>query len=338
MSRHDILIVDDNASNIRLVAAELEADGYGIAFARSGAEALEQSSHKQFDLVLLDIMMPEMDGLEVCRRLKERPEYRDTPVIFLTAREEKETLLEGFAVGGVDYVTKPFYGPEVRSRVKAQLRALEAQQLLESAVDDLSKQLLISVQHENELQAQQAEMARFNRTLLERASTDQLTGLANRYHMMAIAEYERERATRAESSYSFIIGDVDHFKEINDRHGHDCGDDILREIAARMQQAVRGQDLVARWGGEEFLVFLPDTSCEGARVLAEKLRDAIGSAPFYYGDMELDVTISLGVSSCEAADIETCIEQADRALYEGKRRGRNRTVTYEDGMSERTSE
>jgi len=338
MSRHDILIVDDNASNIRLVAAELEADDYGIAFARSGAEALEQSTHKQFDLVLLDIMMPEMDGLEVCRKLKERPQYRDTPVIFLTAREDKETVLAGFAAGGVDYVTKPFYGPEVRSRVDAQLRALEAQQLLEAAVDDLSKQLLISVQHENELQTQQDEMARFNRTLLERASTDQLTGLANRYHMMAIAEYEHERATRVESSYSFILGDIDHFKELNDTHGHECGDDILREIAERMRQAVRGQDLVARWGGEEFLIFLPDTSCEGARVLAEKLGEAISGAPFHYGDHELYVTITLGVSSCGVADIETCIEQADRALYEGKSRGRNQTVTYEDGLTEDVSQ
>ncbi|MFW6223537.1 MAG: diguanylate cyclase [Spirochaetota bacterium] len=338
MSRHDILIVDDNASNIRLVAAELESDGYGIAFARSGAEALEQSRHKHFDLFLLDIMMPGMDGLEVCRALKERPEYKDTPVIFLTAREEKETLLEGFAVGGVDYVTKPFYGPEVRSRVNAQLRALEAQQLLEAAVDDLSKQLLISVQHENELQMQQEEMARFNRALLARASTDQLTGLANRYHMMAIAEYESERASRADSAYSFIIGDIDSFKHINDTHGHDCGDAILREIATRLQGAVRGQDLVARWGGEEFLVFLPDTSCEGARVLAEKLREAVCLTPFQYGNIEIDVTITLGVSSCEAADIETCIEQADRALYEGKRQGRNQSVAYEDGMSENPSE
>jgi diguanylate cyclase (GGDEF)-like protein len=335
MSRHDILIVDDNASNIRLVAAELEADDYGIAFARSGPEALEQTERKHFDLILLDIMMPEMDGIEVCRRLKERPEYKDIPVIFLTAKDEKETLLRGFQAGGIDYVTKPFYGPEVQSRVRAQLRALEANQLLEQAVDDLSKQLLESVQHENELKQQQQEMVRFNRALMERANTDQLTGLANRYHIMAIAEYERERATRSGSTYCIILADVDHFKVVNDRHGHDCGDAILQEVAARMQEVVRAQDLVARWGGEEFLIFLPDTSADGASVLAERLREAISERPFHCDNAELTITITLGVSSCDFRQIEGCIEQADTALYEGKREGRNRTVLYEPSVSER---
>jgi diguanylate cyclase (GGDEF)-like protein len=336
MSQHDILIVDDNASNIRLVAAELEDEGYGIAFARSGQEALDQTARKHFDLVLLDIMMPEMDGIEVCRRLKERPQYKDIPVIFLTAKDEKETLLRGFAAGGVDYVTKPFYGPEVRSRVHAQLRVLEANQLLEQAVDDLSRQLLVSVQHENELKEQQEELVRFNRTLLERANTDPLTGLSNRYHIMSIAEYERERATRAQSPYCMILGDVDHFKPINDRHGHDCGDAVLQEVATRMQEVVRGQDRVARWGGEEFLIFLPDTDAEGARTLAERLRTAISQTPFHCEGVEISVTITLGLSSCGSAEIEECIEQADSALYEGKRRGRNRTVLYEPSLSQRT--
>jgi diguanylate cyclase (GGDEF)-like protein len=270
----------------------------------------------------------------VCRRLKERPEYKEIPVIFLTAKDEKETLLRGFEAGGVDYVTKPFYGPEVRSRVKAQLRALEANRLLEQAVDDLTKQLLASVQHENELKAEKEEMARFNRTLMQRANTDQLTGLANRYHFMAIAEYERERATRARSTYCLILGDVDNFKEINDRHGHECGDAVLKEVAARMQEVVRGQDMVARWGGEEFLVFLPDTSGDGAYTLSERLREAVSERPFFYQDLQLSITITLGVSACGVQHIDSCIEHADAALYEGKRSGRNRTVAYESIVSD----
>jgi diguanylate cyclase (GGDEF)-like protein len=327
--RRDILIVDDNPGNIQLVATELRDEGYGIAFARSGPEALEQASRKHFDLFLLDIMMPEMDGIELCRRIKEQPEYKDAPVLFLTAKDEKETVLRGFEAGGVDYVTKPFYGPEVRSRVQAQLRAREAAELLEQTVDDLNKQLLASVQHEQELKAQQEEMARFNKSLLERANTDQLTGLANRYHIMSIAEYERERATRAKTSFCVILADVDHFKEVNDSYGHECGDMVLQEVARRMRHIVRAQDRVARWGGEEFLVFLPDTGGEGAEVLAERLRHAIGGTAFSCDHAEFYVTMTLGVSACPAAQsIEACIEHADAALYEGKRAGRNRSVTY----------
>lgn len=334
MSTHDILIVDDTASNIKLVAAELDGEDYGIAFARSGQEALDQSAHKQFDLVLLDIMMPEMDGLEVCRRLKERPEYKDIPVIFLTAKDDKDTLLRGFEAGGVDYVTKPFYGPEVRSRVRAQLRALEASRLLEHAVDDLTKQLLASVRNEAELKEQQDEMARFNRTLVERASTDPLTRLSNRYHIMAIAEYERERATRAGSCYCVILGDIDHFKSINDRYGHDRGDAVLKAVAGRIQQAVRGQDRVARWGGEEFLIFLPDTGQEGAEILAERIRTAVGDTPISADEGEIAVTMTLGISPCGTGSIEECVDRADAALYEGKRAGRNRTVTHTPGVSD----
>ncbi|MGM0675472.1 MAG: diguanylate cyclase [Spirochaetota bacterium] len=330
-SRKSILIVDDMPSNIQLVASELKNDGYAIAVAKNGLDALEQASHKHFDLVLLDIMMPQMDGIEVCRRLKGQPEYKDTPVIFLTAKDEKETLLRGFEVGGVDYVTKPFYGPEVRSRVKAQLRAQEANEILEQAVDDLNRQLLASVQHESQLKREQNEMARFNRSLLERANTDPLTGLANRYHLTSIAQYEQERSARAETTFSVILADIDHFKEVNDHYGHDCGDKILKGVAQRMQAVVRAQDRIARWGGEEFLVFLPDTVCDGASMLAERLRGAVADTPFSCDGIETPITISLGVNACSTnANLDRCIEQADVALYAAKDQGRNRCVAFED--------
>lgn len=330
-SRRDILIVDDNLSNIQLVASELRDQGYGIAFARSGHEALEQAAHSHFDLFLLDIMMPEMDGIEVCLKLKEIPEYKDVPVLFLTAKDDKQTVLRGFDAGGVDYVTKPFYGPEVRSRVRAQLRAREATELLEAALDDLNKQLLSSVQHEQELQAEQKEMARFNKSLLERANTDQLTGLANRYHIMSIAQYERERSRRSKLSFCVILGDVDHFKDINDTYGHDCGDVVLQEVARRLEHVVRAQDRVARWGGEEFLVFLPDTDVNGAEILAERLREEIVKEPFHCGETPLEITMTLGVSSCPPSrELEGCIDHADAALYSGKQAGRNRSITFRD--------
>lgn len=333
--RKNILIVDDMPSNIQLVASELKNDGYGIAVAKGGQDALEQAKHTQFDLILLDIMMPEMDGIEVCRLLKENPAYKDTPVIFLTAKDDKETLLKGFEMGAVDYVTKPFYGPEVRSRVGAQLRAKEANELLEQAVDDLNKQLLASVQHESQLKEEQDEMARFNRSLLERANTDPLTGLANRYHIMSIAQYERERAARADSTFCMILADIDHFKEANDNHGHDCGDTILKAVAQRMRDAVRAQDRIARWGGEEFLVFLPDTHCNGASVLAERLRASVAEEPFTCGEFDIPITISLGIGTCRCdTDIEDCIEQADIALYSAKDQGRNRWVGCTDASSE----
>ncbi|MFP4066013.1 MAG: diguanylate cyclase [Spirochaetaceae bacterium] len=334
MPRRNILIVDDNPDNIQLVASELKEEGYGIAFARSGADALEQAEHRRFDLLLLDIMMPGMNGIDVCRELKRRPEYKDVPVIFLTARDEKETVLEGFEAGGADYVTKPFYGPEVRSRVQAQLRAREAQELLEQAVDDLSRQLLSSVQHQNELETEHDNLIRFNRELMERANTDQLTGLANRYHLTAIAEYEQERSERSHSPYSLILGDIDRFKKLNDTYGHECGDAVLQEVARRLSNTVRAQDRVARWGGEEFLIFLPDTETAGARVLARRLGESIFRAPVAYGDRKLTVTMTFGVSSCVSGDLDACVERADIALYEGKQRGRNRTAVYREEVSE----
>ncbi len=334
MNRRQILIVDDNPDNIQLAASELKDGGYGIAFAESGAEALEQAQEHGFDLVLLDVMMPHMDGFEVCKNLKEMPQYKDVPIIFLTARDEKDAILHGFDIGGADYVTKPFYGPELRSRVRSHLRLRESQERLERINAELNKELLRDVYREEEFRQNEVTLRRITQDLLAQATTDKLTGLRNRRSLLAIADYELTRAKRNGRTYAFIMADVDHFKSINDNHGHATGDQVLKVIADRLQKTVRGQDQVGRWGGEEFVVFVPETDSEGALILAEKLRAAIAGEDIPTDSGAIPVTMTLGIAGGgKGSDITEVINAADDALYEGKRQGRNQAV-YRDPTPE----
>jgi diguanylate cyclase (GGDEF)-like protein len=334
MTRRQILIVDDNPDNIQLAASELKGGDYGIAFAESGSEALEQADQHQFDLILLDVMMPHMDGFEVCRRLKEMPQYKDVPVIFLTARDEKDAILHGFEIGGADYVTKPFYGPELRSRVRSHLRLRESQARLEEINAELNKELLRDVYREEEFRENENTLRRITQDLLAQATTDKLTGLRNRRSLLAIADYELTRSQRSGRNYAFIMADIDHFKSINDNYGHATGDEVLQVISARLMKAVRAQDQVGRWGGEEFVIFVPETQADGACVLAEKLRAAVAAEEISTGNGAISVTMTLGIAGGgKGSDITEVINAADEALYEGKRQGRNQTV-YRDPATE----
>ncbi len=332
MSKRQILIVDDNPDNIQLAASELREDGYNIAFAESGTEALEQAEENTFDLILLDVMMPHMDGFETCTSLKALPQYKDVPVIFLTAREEKDAILQGFDIGGADYVTKPFYGPELRSRVRAHLRLRQTQERLETMNAELNRELLKDVYREEELRENENTLRRITRDLLTQATTDKLTGLRNRRSLLAIADYELTRSQRNGRHFAFVLGDIDHFKSINDNYGHAVGDEVLQEIARRLETTVRAQDQVARWGGEEFVVFVPETDAEGARVLAEKLRSAVKDTPVTTSSGEISTTITLGIAGGDkGTDLTQVLNAADDALYAGKRNGRNQTVYCQPG-------
>lgn len=324
MNTPSVLIVDDNPQNIRLTAALLQPEGYNLAFAQRGEDALSQISERQFDLILLDVMMPGMDGFETCRRIKKNPEYRDVPVIFLTARDDTDSLVEGFEAGGVDYVAKPFHGAELLARTRAQVGLRQAQLRVEEINAKLNKQILKSMKAEEEL-------AQINVELNRLASTDTLTGLANRRQMTSIAEFELERAERTGARPSVIMCDIDHFKRINDRFGHDCGDAVISGVAQVIQSSVRRQDLCARWGGEEFLIFLPDTSPKGAAVVAEKIRDAVAQGAYRCENSEVTPTLTLGIAGCQAGTaFYEAVGRADRAMYRGKENGRNQVVTADE--------
>lgn len=303
-----ILAVDDVPHNLQVLGNILGNENYKIAAASNGKQALEILNKIRPDLILLDVMMPELDGFETCRKLREAPHTRDIPIIFLTARSDVVDIIMGFELGAVDYITKPFYGPELLARVKLHLELKWAREALIQKNSDL-----------NELKTQ-LEMA---------ALTDPLTQLPNRRAILEKLSREHARFLRHNRSFSLVLGDVDNFKEFNDQYGHQCGDFVLVSLARLMAGHLRKEDCVARWGGEEFLFLLPETGLEGGRIMAEKIREAIAEKKFYYNEFPLNITITFGVSvfdDGEDIDIDGKIRSVDMAMYKGKQQGKNCVV------------
>ena len=241
MRRDRILIVDDQPANVR-VLAEVLRDHYDVFFATTGAKAIEIAVANDVDLILLDVVLPDLDGFEVCKQLKSDDRTRGMPVIFVTAREEVRDEARGFDAGGVDYITKPIQPPVVLARVRTHLELKHARDLLESL-----------------------------------ASIDGLTGIANRRRFDSCLDKEWKRCARSNAPFSLALVDVDHFKKYNDTHGHARGDDCLRAVAQTLAKlARRPADLAARYGGEEFGLIFPETEPDGMRTL---MRHLIEQAP-----------------------------------------------------------
>ncbi|MFN3614881.1 MAG: diguanylate cyclase, partial [Rubrimonas sp.] len=296
-----ILVVDDAPENIRFVARILGQVDAEVSFAVGGVAGLERARTQMPDLILLDVEMPDMSGYDVIRALKDARETRHVPVIFLTGRSTEADEASGLELGAIDYVTKPFNASVVVARVRNQLRIVE---------------------YARKLHALNAELER-------RATTDPLTGLPNRRAFYEMAERELIRLRRFGEQMAVLMFDVDHFKKVNDTHGHDAGDVVLRVVAERLAAVIRKTDFLARLGGEEFVVLMPKTDMEGARVVAARLLSGVRGEPIRISnDVALTVTATLGVSLARAEDvgIDDALKRADLALYEGKAAGRNRVV------------
>lgn len=290
-----VLIVDDQPANVRVMAEAL-SDLYEIFFATSGTKALEIAASSNIDLILLDVVMPELDGFEVCGRLKANPRTSGIPVIFVTAREETSDEARGFDVGAVDYITKPIRPPVVRARVRMQLELKHARDLLERL-----------------------------------ALIDPLTGIANRRRFDAALDEEWKRATRHGAWFSLAIVDVDDFKAFNDTYGHSRGDDCLRAIAHTLAGVARRPgDLAARYGGEEFAIILPEMDGESMYAQMQRLLGGVESLKLAHRQSRCSdhVTISIGAVSVLAADGHALdiLDAADRLLYKAKENGRNQVV------------
>jgi diguanylate cyclase (GGDEF)-like protein len=298
--RHRLLIVDDQILNVRLMAHAL-AGLYELSFATTGVEALEIATGGGIDLVLLDVVMPGLDGFETCRRLKGDPRTAGIPVIFVTANEATEDEARGFDAGGVDYITKPIRPPVVRARVRTHLELKEARDLLERL-----------------------------------ASLDPLTGIPNRRRFDAALEAEWRRALRSGRPLSLAMVDIDWFKSFNDSCGHVHGDDCLRSVAQALAAASRRPaDLVARFGGEEFAVLAPDTDADGMSRLLEELLARVAELAIAHPTAPGGrLTVSAGavtvVPTSDGAWPEA-LEAADRLLYEVKDNGRAHARLFDVG-------
>lgn len=448
-----ILVVDDIPANVKVLEARLLAEYFDVLTASDGFEALAICDRHQVDLILLDIMMPGMDGFEVCERLKDNPKTSHIPVVIVTALDQPADRIRGLKAGADDFLTKPVNDLQLVSRVKSlvrlktlsdelrmraetaqtmgmedllrgegrmeetgqvllvdgransqeriikalkpiadvsamsdpqaaifeaaespfelvivnsnfdnydplrlcsQLRSLERTRFLpillvadQGADDMVVRALELGVNDyiarpvdPNELVARcltQMRRKRYNDRLrasvkqtIELAVTDPLTGLNNRRYLDNHLRVLFNRSVARGRAMSVLITDIDRFKQVNDSHGHDAGDEVLKEFANRIRAAVRGADLACRYGGEEFVIVMPDTSADVAAAVAERLRASIEGKPFILrgSDLSLNVTASFGISSRITA-IETpeqLMKQADRALYEAKNSGRNRVV------------
>ena len=303
-ARPTILVADDEAINRALIQRRLEREGYRVLTARDGREAVRLAREALPDLVILDVMMPGMDGLDACRLIKEDDRTRDIPVIFLSARDETEMKVSGLGLGADDYISKPFEAAELVARVHVRIRLKRERDQLRTSAEEAS------------VRAEQAQ---------EQAMTDALTGLLNRHALAHTLARESAEARRYNRPLSCMMVDLDHFKAINDTYGHATGDRVLRQIAAVLREAVRGTDTVFRYGGEEFLVLLPETDLAGAGSLGEKIRAAAEGRLFGESVRAFALTLSVGVASLAGEESgNDMIARADVALYRAKKRGRNR--------------
>jgi diguanylate cyclase (GGDEF)-like protein len=295
-----LLIAEDDRVCRRILEKLLAKWGHEVEMVSDGAEAWQ--ALQRFDapsMVVLDWMMPGMDGIDVCRRLRELKRDISPYVILLSGKGEKTDLIKGMSAGADDYVIKPFDPDELRVRILAGERILNLQVESLTVMEALRKQ----------------------------ASHDYLTGLPNRATIMDVLRREFARGPRGGHAVSVILADVDHFKNINDTQGHQAGDVVLAEVAKRMAMEMRSYEFIGRYGGEEFLAVLCDCDTQGAMVMAERLRRAVAAKHFEFADTSMPVTISIGVASTSeirSATQETLVQLADSAMYRAKRAGRNR--------------
>jgi len=311
----DILIIDDQIENIQFLSTVLTDHGYEVRRVLSGKQALKVIEYDPPELLLLDIMMPEIDGYEVCRQVKNNTKTSQIPIIFLSAKQLLSEKIKGFKVGGVDYITKPFLVAEVVCRIETHLKIYRYQNLLNEEIiarKKVEQELLIA-----------------NKKLKQFANIDGLTGIYNRRYFDDLLSKEWYRLRREKQPLSTIMIDIDCFKQYNDNYGHLRGDEVLRAIALAIKSTLqRPSDFVARYGGEEFVVVLPNTDLEGCVIICKHIVEKIKElgVPHAHSLISKYITVSMGVCSLiPSVDLTPyiLIDKSDNALYRAKREGRN---------------
>jgi two-component system cell cycle response regulator len=292
-----VLIIDDSPVAQQFIRGGLKDEMLELRFATNGTDGVAIASAESPDLILLDVEMPAPDGFQTCRMLKSAESTKDIPIIFLTSRTSVAEKVSGLDLGASDYVTKPFDTSELCARVRTALRTKYMSDLLR-----------------------------------KRAMIDGLTGLWNRSYFDERLHQETGSASRYGVALSVIMADIDHFKGINDTHGHPVGDRVLRTVAETLASCCRREDTACRYGGEEFAILAPRVTERGSRVLAERIRQTIWAGAMQNRGIDVRVSCSFGVAQLVAGQEAGLVESADRALYRAKESGRNRVV----GASEET--
>jgi len=305
-----VLVVDDDSALRRLLEHLLGQQGFAVHTATDGRHGFAEALAWHPDIVITDILMPNKDGIELTRKLRASELGQALYIIVLTILDDEDKLAEAFAAGADDYIPKPLKPRTLLARVSAGSRIVRLQKALAQRNLELSAAL------------RRAEM---------NALTDALTGLPNRRYIVERMEQECAAAERSDRRLSLLMLDIDHFKRINDTHGHAAGDAVLVEIARRIEQTKRLSDVAARFGGEEFVILAVDTPLDAANRLAERLRAAIAATPIEANGLRLDVTVSIGVAekAVDCNNLDILLKAADGALYRAKAGGRNRVESVE---------
>ncbi len=318
MNKPKILVVDDREENLIAMKRLLETVDAQILTAASGNDALALVLEHAFALILLDVQMPDMDGFETAEMIRLSEDTAHIPIIFVTAiSKEQRHVFKGYESGAVDYMFKPVEGRILLGKVEVFLVLYRQRQELQELVGELRQSKEV-IKKQNEI-------------LARVALHDELTGLFNRRHLNTMLEQEFYRCKRYGNDLAVMMLDLDHFKSVNDTHGHGFGDLVLKEFAQRMQKMSRPTDLLFRFGGEEFIILLPQTDHKGAIQAGEHIRSACAGQEFCLDGTCISVTTSIGVASFhqnkpeEAADL---VHFADQALYQAKHAGRNAVISF----------
>jgi len=302
--RSRVLVAEDDRVTREYVAGLLRAQALDVETTESGQKAVERINKGGIDLVLLDIIMPGLSGLDCCRLIKTITQDSFLPVVLVTAKTDTESRVEGLRIGADDYVCKPFDERELVARVQAMLRIKRLHDDVQSAKERLA----------------------------HLAVHDELTGLYNYRYLHTRLNEEFKRAERYRDPLACAMIDIDHFKQVNDKHGHDVGDAVLRDVSARLRSAVREIDVLARYGGEEFLLVLPSTHFSGALTVADRVWRSISAEPMRVDGVDHAITVSVGVALYPSRDVKNkdqLLKASDRALYQAKADGRNRICVFQ---------